>query len=69
MKRNLMGKNKINSVFPYLLLSLLPNINLAAVEVTPVSKDWVTESLQQKKINGVVMDKSGAPIIGANILV
>lgn len=69
MKRNLMGKNKINSVFPCLLLSLLPNINLAAVEVTPVSKDWVTESLQQKKINGVVMDKSGAPIIGANILV
>lgn len=49
MKRNLMRKNKINSVFPYLLLSLLPNINLAAVEVTPVSKDWVTESLQQKK--------------------
>ena len=67
MKTNQCGG--VGSIFPCLLLSLLPNMNTAAVEVSSVCQDMVTESQQQKKITGIVIDKSGTPIIGANILV
>lgn len=67
MKKNQCGG--VGSIFPCLLLSLLPNMNTAAVEVSSVCQDMVTESQQQKKITGIVIDKSGTPIIGANILV
>lgn len=68
MKRKLIG-NGINTIFPCLLLSLLPNVNMAAVEETSANQDWIAESMQQKKVTGTVLDKSGAPIIGANVLV
>lgn len=42
---------------------------MAAVEETSANQDWVAESMQQKKITGMVLDKSGMPIIGANVLV
>lgn len=68
MKRKLV-EGRIHSIPLCLFLSLLPSIPLAAVGNSPIDRDAVAERMQQKKVTGVVTDKTGAPIIGANVLV
>lgn len=69
MKRIFKGEDRINFILPCLLLSLLPNMKMAAVESSSIKKNIVEESMQQKKITGIVSDKDGSPIIGANVIV
>lgn len=42
---------------------------MAAVGIVPTDVNVVAQNMQQKKITGVVVDKSGTPIIGANVLI
>ena len=54
---------------PVLFLSLLPGTKLLAVTISSVGNDAKIISQQTKKITGEVIDASGVPIIGANIVV
>lgn len=58
----------LKSTLPILFLGLLP-IPEAIAGNLPSTNDGITITQQQKKISGVVRDKDGVPVIGANILV
>lgn len=70
MKKHLAEGGKIHSILiPCLLLGVLPDLGLAANNTIITDAGIINEILQQKKITGVVTDKAGIPIIGANVLV
>ena len=58
----------LKSALPILVFSLLPIPGAIAGNISSVD-DNITVTQQQKKISGVVKDKDGVPVIGANILV
>ena len=64
------GKNtpKLKSTLPLLLLSMLSGANVYAANDSNLKDVSITISQQQKKITGVVTDKEGVPVIGANVL-
>ncbi len=69
MKKRSMRRDKIHLLPLCLFLSLSPSIPLAAIGKSSTDREVVAEITQQKKVTGVVMDKAGVPIIGANVLV
>ena len=72
-KISLMGGGKftpiLKNVFPVLFLSLLPDAKLLAMTDPSMKDDVIIISQQTRKITGKVIDVSGMPIIGANIVV
>ena len=58
----------LRSTLPLLLLSMLSGANVYAANDSNLKDTSVTISQQQKKITGVVTDKTGTPVIGANVL-
>lgn len=56
-------------MIPLVFLSLLPNANLwASNESLTESEAWMVTQ-QTKKVTGTIIDASGTPIIGANVMV
>ncbi|MCS2428412.1 SusC/RagA family TonB-linked outer membrane protein [Parabacteroides goldsteinii] len=72
MKKCLTGGGKytpiLKSTLPLLLLSMLSGANVYAANDSNLKDVSITISQQQKKITGVVTDKEGVPVIGANVL-
>lgn len=58
----------LKSTLPLLLLSMLSGANVYAANDSNLKDVSITISQQQKKITGVVTDKEGVPVIGANVL-
>ena len=58
----------LKSTLPILAFSLLPMPEVMAENVSSID-DNISTTQQQKKISGVIRDKDGVPIIGANVLV
>lgn len=63
------GVALIINVLPFACLSLFPTTSLFAENRTLASEEILVVSQQTKKITGTVVDASGIPIIGANIMV
>lgn len=60
---------RLRNVIPLVFLSLLPNANLwASNESLTESEAWMVTQ-QTKKVTGTIIDASGTPIIGANVMV
>lgn len=58
----------LKSTLPLLLLSMLSGAKVYAANDSNLKDTSITISQQQKKITGVVTDKEGVPVIGANVL-
>ena len=58
----------LKSTLPLLLLSMLSGANVYAANDSNLKDVSITISQQQKKITGVVTDKEGVPVTGANVL-
>lgn len=58
----------LKSTLPFLVFTMFSGTNLYAANDSGMANTSITISQQQKKVTGVVTDKAGAPVIGANVL-
>lgn len=58
----------LKSTLPFLVFTMFSGTNLYAANDSGLVDTSITISQQQKKVTGIVTDKAGVPVIGANVL-